>query len=434
MAYFDKDIETAPRERLREIQLSRLQKSVTQALKIPFYRDRLNENGISSGEQIKDLSDIRKIPFTTKDDLRASFPEGLLAVSKDEVVRLHTSSGTTGTPTVICHTKNDLNAWAGLVARSMVASGATKSDVFQNMTGYGMFTGGLGMHYGAELVGMTILPMGSGNTRRQLEYMKYFKTTIVHATPSYMLHIATKLEEAQISLSDLCLKKGFLGAEPYSENTRIKIENLFKIDVYNSYGLSEMNGPGVAFECEYKNGMHLWEDAFYLEIIDPETGEPVAEGNSGELVFTTLMREATPLLRYRCRDIASILAGECPCGRTHRRISRITGRADDMLIVNGVNIFPGQIESVIMRHPEVGTNYQILLENKGELEKLTVNIEISAAAFSGDIHSLDRLKAELAEDIKGAVIVRPEVKLHEPGSLPVTEGKAVRVIDNRIRI
>ena len=432
--YFNEAIETIPREKLEELQLKRLKESVDRALKINFYKKTLNEAGIKSGNDITKLSDIRKIPFTTKDDLRASYPEGLLAVNRDKIIRIHTSSGTTGVPTVIYHTKKDIENWSVLTARCMAAAGATKRDVFQNMTGYGLFTGGLGMHYGAEKLGMTVIPTGAGNTRRQLILMKNFKTTVVHATPSYMLHVFEKMGEFGFSMKDLSLKKAFLGAEPYTENARKKIEEQFGIDVYNSYGLSEMNGPGVSFECVYKNGMHTWEDAFLLEIINPDTGDNLGDGEEGEIVFTTLTREATPLLRYRTKDRAFVYNNQCQCRRTHRRLSRIIGRTDDMLIVNGVNIFPSQVEAVIMNIPDVGNNYQIHLSKTGAMDKLTVKVEIYSKLFKGELSQLDNIKKRITDELHSAILVSPVVELHEPGSLPVSEGKAVRVIDERANI
>ncbi|MFA6384682.1 MAG: phenylacetate--CoA ligase, partial [Candidatus Omnitrophota bacterium] len=356
--YWNKKVETMDRGALKVLQLKRLKETVTFALKTPFYKSRLKKAGIGSSFDIRTLNDLNKIPFTTKDDLRECYPRGLLAVPMKDVVRLHTSSGTTGIPTVIYHTQDDINIWTELVARGIVATGADREDVFQNMMTYGMFTGGLGLHYGAERVGMTVIPMGGGNTKRQIQLMKDFATTVAHITPSYALHIYSKLEESGVSLKDLRLKKAYLGAEPYSENTRKKIESLFKIDAYNSYGMSEMNGPGVGFECVNKCGMHCWEDTYIIEVVDPKTGDAMPEGKEGELVLTNLTRRATPLLRYRTRDIAYIYRGSCACKRTHRRISRITGRTDDMLIINGVNVYPSQIETVVMRIPEVGTNYQ----------------------------------------------------------------------------
>lgn len=432
--YFNKKMETLPREELKKIQLTKLQNTIDRCLNIPFYQKKLTSVGITNGKDFTKLSDIEQIPFTTKDDLRSTYPHGFLAVPKDDVVRIHTSSGTTGIPTVIYHTKNDIDHWAELVARCMVATGASKSDVFQNMTGYGLFTGGLGMHYGAEKIGMAVIPTGSGNTKRQIKFMKDFQTTILHATPSYMLHVYDNIVASDIPLRELNLKKAFLGAEPYSETTRQKIEELINVDVYNSYGLSEMNGPGVSFECEYKNGMHIWEDAYLVEIIDSNTNNQLQDGGKGEIVLTTLDREATPILRYKTRDIASILPGECQCGRVHRRLSRIEGRTDDMLIINGANVFPSQIETVIMSFPEVGTNYQIELSKKGAMDKLTVKVEIYSKLFNGDIKQLDNLKRKITDEIKASTIVTPNVELHEPGSLPVYEGKAKRVIDNRPKL
>jgi len=432
--YWNKELETIDQASLEDLQLKLLRDTVQAALKTPFYRNRLKKAGINSGDDIRSLQDLQRIPFTTKDDLREGYPTGLLAVDLAEVVRIHTSSGTTGTPTVIYHTKEDLDNWTELVCRCIVATGATREDVFQNTMSYGLFTGGLGLHYGAERLGMTVIPVGSGNTRRQIQLMKDFKTTVIHATPSYMLHIYSKLNEFKIPLNELFLKKAYLGAEPYSENTRRKIEEFFHIDVYNSYGLSEMNGPGVSFECIHKCGMHTWEDSYLLEIIDPKTTRTLSEEHEGEIVLTNLRRRATPLLRYRTRDLAFIHKGKCKCRRTHHRLSRITGRTDDMLIVNGVNVYPSQIEEVVMRIPQVGTNYQICLEKDGTLDKIIVKVEIYSKLFTGDIRQLDALKAKINEELRAAIIISPIVELHEPGSLPVSEGKAKRVVDSRIKL
>jgi len=434
VSYWDKEIETINRNELKKLQLKRVRTVVGWALKTQFYKSRLKKAGVNSPDDIRTFDDIRKIPYTTKDDLRECYPNGLLAVPMEDVVRVHTSSGTTGTPTVIYHTKKDLDHWTEMVARSIVCTGATKKDVFQNMMSYGMFTGGLGLHYGAERVGMTVIPMGGGNTKRQLQLMKDFGSTVLHITPSYLLHVHSKLEEFGISSKDLKLRKAYLGAEPYSENTRKKAEALFGIDAYNSYGLSEMNGPGVAFECVHKCGMHVWEDNYLLEIIDPLTGELLADGKEGEIVLSNLTRQATPLLRYRTRDIAFVHKGGCDCKRTHRRLSRITGRTDDMLIINGVNVYPSQIEEVIMRIPQVGTNYQIYLEKEGTLDRLIVKVEIYSKMFRGDLSEIDALKARIIDDLRASIIIHPVVELHEPGSLPVFEGKAKRVVDNRVKL
>lgn len=424
-------IEFMEREALERLQLVHLRKTVAWALKTPFYQRRLAEVGLTCPEDIASLRDMRNLPYTTKDDLREAYPDGLLAVDREQVVRLHTSSGTTGMPTVIYHTQHDLDGWTELVARCIVATGATRRDVFQNMTNYGLFTGGLGLHYGAERVGMLVIPVSSGNTSRQIQLMRNFHTSVVHATPSYLLHLYSALAGERVESGQLSLRKAFIGAEPHSEETRRKIENLFGIEAYNSYGLSEMNGPGVAFECVYKTGLHLWEDAYILEIIDPRTLQPLAEGETGEIVMTTLQRQATPLLRYRTRDLSHLVSGYCPCGRGHRRLARIKGRSDDMLIINGVNVFPSQIEEVLMKTLEVGTNYLIQLEKRGSLDRLVVKTEIDPRLFTGDPDALDDLRERISELLRSAILVKPVVELHEPGSLPVSEGKAQRVVDLR---
>jgi len=432
--FWNREAETMDRGALEALQLNRLKTLVAHALKTPFYQKRLARAGIGGPDDIRSLADLQRIPFTVKDDLRQNFPTGLLAVDMEEVVRIHSSSGTTGIPTVIYLTAEDMNAWTDLLARSITATGCTRKDVFQNMMSYGLFTGGLGLHYGAERVGMTVIPVGGGNTQRQVQLMKDFKTSVIHVTPSYLLHIHSRLGEFNVKPSDLHLKKAFLGAEPYSENTRLKLQDLFGIDAYNSYGLSEMNGPSVAFECVYKQDMHVWEDAYIIEIIDPATGQPVPDGQKGEVVLTNLVRHAMPLMRYRTRDLAFIHTEPCPCGRTHRRLSRIQGRTDDMLIINGVNVFPSQIEEVIMAIPEVGTNYMIHLTKSGSLDRLSVKVEIYSKMFTGDLNALDALKAKIRDRLKASITINPHVELHEPGSLPVFEGKAKRVVDNREKL
>jgi len=431
ITYWNKNIETMDRSAIEALQLERLRELVDQSFKTEFYKKRLTKAGISSVDNIRSLDDLQRLPFNVKDDLRQNFPTGLLAVDMRQVVRIHSSSGTTGIPTVIYLTQQDMDNWTDLLARSIVATGCCQDDVFQNMMTYGLFTGGLGLHYGAERVGMTVIPVGGGNTQRQVQIMKDFKTTVLHVTPSYLLHIHSKLDSFDTNPNDLYLKKAFLGAEPYSENTRLKLENLYGIDAYNSYGLSEMNGPGVAFECIYRQGMHVWEDAYILEIIDPETGEQLPDGEQGEVVLTNLVRSAMPLFRYRTRDLAYVIPESCPCGRTHRRLSRIQGRTDDMLIVNGVNVFPSQIEEVIMAVPEVGTNYLIHLTKQGTLDRLTVKVEIYAKMFTGDMSELDALKKKITEKLRASITINPHVELHEPGALPHSEGKAKRVFDER---
>jgi Coenzyme F390 synthetase len=432
--FWDEAAETMPRSEIGGRQLDALRAAVGGALKTPFYRPRLEGVGIKSPADIKSLADIRKIPFTTKDDLREAFPFGMLAVDRSEVVRMHASSGTTGIPTVIYLTAKDVGRWTDFVARSLTGAGADSSDVFQNMMTYGLFTGGLGMHYGAEKVGMMVIPAGPGNTSRQLKLMKDFGTTTIHATPSYLLHLHSKMAEEGIAPGDFKLKRAFCGAEPYTEDTRRKIESLFGIEVYNSYGLSEMNGPGVAFECERRDGMHLWEDGYILEIVDRDSLESLSDGKSGEIVLTILCREAMPILRYRTRDLSSVYEGECPCGRTHRRIARIMGRTDDMLIINGINVFPSQIEEVIMAMPEAGNNYLILVDKVGALDRLTVKVEVGSGVFADDSRPLNALRDRICAKLQTSISIKARVELHEPGILPVSEGKAKRVIDERSKL
>lgn len=429
--YWDKETETLPRQDLERLQLRLLRETIDRALTTPFYNKRLSQAGITGGDDIKNLGDLARVAFTSKQDLREAFPDGMLAVERSQIVRLHASSGTTGTPTTIYFTKKDLERWASYVARCIYGTGCTRDDVFQNMITYGLFTGGLGLHYGAEMVGMLVIPSGPGNTGRQFKMMKDHHTTVVHATPSFLLHLHSKIEEEGCVLSDLSLRRAFAGAEPYSEDTRRRIEELWHMDVYNSYGLSEMNGPGVAFECQYKDGMHLWEDGYIAEIVNPDTLDPVPDGETGELVLTILCREAMPILRYRTRDLTSFYTEPCPCGRTHRRIKRIRGRTDDMLIINGVNVFPSQIEEVIMGIGEVGNNYLIQVDKDGSLDRLTVKTEVGPDIFMDDARPLNALMERIRHALQTTISINPRVELHEPGALPVSEGKAKRVIDNR---
>jgi phenylacetate-CoA ligase len=429
--YWNPEIEKMPRPELEALQLTKFKTEIGHALRTPFYKDRLVKAGIKSEEDIKSLDDLRRIPFTTKHDLREGFPYGFLSIPRDDVIRLHASSGTTGIPTTIYFNQGDIKRWAGYVARCIYGTGCTKSDVFHNMITYGLFTGGHGFHAGGEEVGMMVIPSGSGNTARQFKLMQDFGTTVVHATPSFLLHVETKMREAGVKRDSLSLKRAFAGAEPYSEDTRRRIESLLKIDVYNSYGLSEMNGPGVAFECQCKKGLHIWEDGYIAEIINPETLEPVKDGETGELVLTVLCREATPILRYRTRDLTGFYTEPCACGRTHRRLRRIAGRSDDMLIINGVNVFPSQIEEVIMAIKEVGNNYLMVIEKEGALDRLTVKTEVGPDIFMDDSRPLNALKERIRSTLQAMISISPRVELHEPGALPVSEGKAVRVQDTR---
>jgi len=431
--YRDPEIEKMPRKDLEALQLSKLKTAVDWALRTPFYRERLPGVGIKSSDDIKSLEDIRRIPYTTKEDLRKGFPYGFLSIPLDDVVRLHASSGTTGTPTTIYFSAGDLKRWACLMARCIIGAGCTKKDVFQNMISYGLFTGGLGLHAGGEEAGMMVIPSGAGNTSRQFKLMQDFGTTVVHATPSFLLHVESKMREEGVSRESIKLRKAFAGAEPHSEDTRKRIEGLLDIDVYNSYGLSEMNGPSVAFECQAKNGIHLWEDSYVGEIVDPKTLEPVPDGVNGELVLTCLIREATPILRYRTRDLTSFYTDSCSCGRTHRRLRRITGRTDDMLIINGVNVFPSQVEEVVMGMKEVGNNYLLVLEKEGVLDRLIVKVEVGPEIFMDDTRPLNALKEKIRKTLQATITINPKVELHEPGALPISEGKAVRVQDKRPR-
>ena len=433
MPFWDKHIETLPRDELEALQVKRLKDTVARCRKSIFYRKRLKDVDES---RFTTPEDVSLIPFTTKDDLRANYDFGLVTVPRVEIVRMHSSSGTTGKATVIFHTRKDIEIWADLVARCIVMTGAGKADVFQNIISYGMFTGGLGFHYGAEKVGMLTIPSGVGNTKRQIQLMKDFNTTVFHATPSYILYVSEVMVQEGFDPKEFDLRIGFVGAEPHSEQTRQRIEDTFDISAFNSYGMSELNGPGVAFECEEKAGMHLWEDSYLLEVVDPATGEKLSPGEEGELVITTLNREAMPILRYRTGDLARIIddGEKCPCGRTHVRISRIKGRCDDMLIVKGVNFYPSQIEDVLMSFPEVATNYQVIVERVGSLDSLTVRVELHPKMFDGDLRKLRKLEADITKSIQDEIVVSPKVEFHEPGSLPRSEGKAVRVVDKRGKI
>ncbi|MBW2035967.1 MAG: phenylacetate--CoA ligase [Deltaproteobacteria bacterium] len=430
--FLDKEIETLDLEALQSLQLERLKTTVRKASTSPFYAKRFRELGLRP-EDIQSLSDVEHLPFTTKDDLRGeAYPYGFLTVPGENLVRLHASSGTTGRPTVIFHTKKDIRSWAHLVARCMYMAGVRKDDVFQNMMGYGLFTGGLGFHYGAELLETLIIPAGPGSSKRQIRLMQDFGTTVIHIIPSYALYLLKVMAELGINpRDDLSLRVAFLGAEPHTEGVRRRIEEAYGVDAFNSYGLSEMNGPGVALECPYKNGLHIWEDSYLVEIIDPVTLKPVPDGTEGELVLTSLNRDAMCLLRYRTKDITRLLPGRCPCGRTHRRIDRITGRTDDMIILKGVNIFPLQVEMVLMSIPEVGNNYQIVLETHNGIDTMRVQVEVDSEHFSEDIRYLEKLQKKIASELRGEILITPQVDLVEPNSLPRSDGKAIRVVDKR---
>jgi phenylacetate-CoA ligase len=430
--FWEREIEKMPKKDLQKLQLQRLKKTIKQAAQSPYYAGVFHANKISP-EKIKSLDDLKRIPFTTKEQLREQFPYGFVTVPLEKIIRVHSSSGTTGRATALFHTQHDLDGWANLVARCMYMAGVRKTDVFQNMTGYGLFTGGLGFQYGAERLGALTIPAGSGNSKRQIALMKDFATTVIHIIPSYALHLFKVFEEVGLNPKrDTKLRIALIGAEPHSEATRQRIEEMYGVSAFNSYGLSEMNGPGVAFECPEKSGMHFWEDDFLVEMINPKTQEAVPDGEEGELVFTTLNREAMPLIRYRSKDLATVFPGSCRCGRTHRRISRIKGRSDDMFILKGVNIFPLQIDAILMKIREVGHNYQVVLERDQEFQdRMIVRVEVHPEFFQGDLRQLGALQRNISEALKSEILVTPKVELVEPDSLPKSEGKAVRVIDKR---
>ncbi len=427
--YYDK-VEGLDRKELEALQAERLRKVIERASCSPYYKEQFKAAGVDSSS-IKTVDDIRRLPFTTKDDLRANYPYGLLTKPLDEFVRLHASSGTTGTPTAVFYTQSDLDKWADLMARSMHTCGVRKTDVLQNMSGYGLFTGGLGIHYGSERLGCLTVPAGAGNTSRQIKLIKDFNVSVMHIIPSFALYFAQKVQDEGYDPKDMPWRIALIGAEPHTEDTRKRVEELLCIKAYNSYGLSEMNGPGVAFECTEQNGMHVWEDSYVAEIIDPNTGEHVKEGEIGELVMTTLTREGMPIIRYRTRDLTRFIPGDCPCGRTHRRIDRITGRADDMLIITGVNIYPMQIEKILMAMPEVGQNYLIELFCEGYMDQIRVKVEVKDEFFVEDMRALQGLQKRIASKLRDEILVTPRVELVMHNSIPKSEGKAKRVVDLR---
>ncbi len=428
---FNPEIESMPREQLRQLQFERLKKTVERVYeKVPFYRQRFREKGLEPGD-LKSVDDLKLLPFTVKTDLRDNYPFGLFAVPMSDVVRVHASSGTTGKPTVVGYTQNDIDVWSELIARCIVMSGGSKGDVIQVAYGYGLFTGGLGLHYGAERLGATVIPISGGNTRRQLMLMQDFGTTILCCTPSYALFLAEEARENGIDLINSKLKAGIFGAEPWSENMRKELEKNLGIKAYNIYGLSEIVGPGVSNECEYQCGMHIMEDCFIPEIIDPETGETLPYGSKGELVFTTISKEAFPLLRYRTRDISVLTEEKCRCGRTFVRMDRVMGRTDDMLIIRGVNVFPSQIESVLLEIGETEPHYLLVVDRQGNLDELEVWVEVSEKMFSDEVRKLEQLENKLRREIATILGISAKIKLVEPKTIPRSEGKAKRVIDKR---
>ncbi|MDI9624083.1 MAG: phenylacetate--CoA ligase [Methanothermobacter sp.] len=418
-------------EKRRKIQLKRLQDTVKRAYEnVPYYHKKFNELGIEP-EDIESLEDIKKLPFTTKQDLREAYPFGMFAVPDDDIIEVHTSSGTTGKPTVSGYTQADIDLWSEVMARALTMAGATKKDRIQNCYGYGLFTGGLGIHYGAQRIGATVIPISAGNTKRQIEIMQDFETTILTCTPSYALYLAEALQKENVEIENLKLKAGVFGAEMWTEEMRNTIEERLGLTALNIYGLTEIIGPGVAMECHEKNGLHIFEDHFYPEIINPETLENLPPGKKGELVLTTLTREAMPIIRFRTRDITTLRKGECPCGRTLIRMDRITGRSDDMLKIRGVIVFPSQIEEALLKIDGLEPHYQIVVTRPKYLDELEVQVEASPALFSDEVKHVEEAKKMIEEHLQREIGLRVNVTLVEPESLPRSEGKAIRVIDKR---
>jgi phenylacetate-CoA ligase len=425
--FWNKQMETLSRRDLEELQTKRLRETFRSAENVPFYKKRFLERGINLGD-IRSLDDVKKLPFTIKQDLREGYPFGFFAVPLRDIVRIHTTSGTTGKPTVVGYTKNDLENWAELIARNMTMIGLSKDDIFQNMVNYGMFTGGLGFHYGAEKIGMTVIPSATGNTKRQIEMIHDFGVTAIHCTPSYAMHLAEVAEETGIDISSL--KTGIFGAEPWSEAMRKELEDKLGVTAYDSYGLSELYGPGVAFECPERDGLHIWHDYYLVEIIDPATGEVLGDGERGELVVTPLIKEAMPLIRYRTGDVTMKMEDGCLCGRM-QKIGRITGRSDDMLVIRGINVFPSQIEHVLLGLPEVGNQFMVYIDRINHLDEMTIEVEMNREHFSGELQDLANVRQRVVKALRDVLELRTTVKLVEPGTLPRFEGKAKRVIDRR---
>jgi len=429
---WNEEYETLPREALEALQLKRLKAQVARVhATVPYYRKKMEDAGVTPGD-IQTLADIRLLPFTTKEDLRKNYPFGLFTVPMEEVVRIHASSGTTGKPTVVGYTKRDIQLWAELMTRTLSAASVHRGDIVHNAYGYGLFTGGLGAHYGAENLGAAVIPISGGNTKRQIQIMQDFGSTVLLSTPSYALNIADAMADQGIDPATLKLRVGVFGAEPWSEAMREEIEARLKIKAIDIYGLSEVMGPGVAAECiEEQKGLHIMEDHFLPEIVDPDTFEPVPVGDRGELVFTTLTKEAFPVIRYRTKDISRLIPDACTCGRTFYRMPKVTGRTDDMLIIRGVNVFPSQIEEVIMGVEGVEPHYQIVVEREGSLDKIEVQVEVSEEIFSDEVKSLEKLSKKLQTEIKDLLGISCTIKLVEPKTIQRSEGKAKRVIDNR---
>ncbi len=428
---WSREYESMSRKRLEELQLKRLKATLGRVYEhVAFYRRKMEKMGVTP-EDIRSLEDVKYLPFTTKDDLRENYPFGLFAAEMDEIVRIHASSGTTGKMTVVGYTRNDIKTWAEIMARSISSAGGGIHDRIQIAYGYGLFTGGLGVHYGAEMVGATVVPTSGGNTKRQIQVIKDFGITMLACTPSYALYMAEVAAEEGVDLRKLPLKVGIFGAEPWSENMRREIQEKLGVKAYDIYGLSEIIGPGVAIECQEQNGLHISEDHFLVEVIDHEAGEPLPYGEEGELVFTTLTKEAFPVIRYRTKDVSLLYPEACDCGRTTIRMNRILGRTDDMLIIRGVNVFPSQIESVLLANGDAEPHYQLVVDRKGNLDDLEIWVEVSEKLFASEVRKLEGLGARIKKEIETTLGIGVRVKLVEPKTIPRSEGKARRVVDNR---
>ncbi|MGI6113435.1 MAG: phenylacetate--CoA ligase family protein [Mahellales bacterium] len=431
MLYWNKSYECIDRQELDRLKKEKLIKTVSQVYyNVPYYRDLMQQRGLKP-EDITELDDLKKLPFTSKQDLRDNYPYGLFAVPLSEIVRIHASSGTTGKPTVVGYTRNDITSWSELMARALTCGGTTKHSVIQIAYGYGLFTGGLGVHYGAERLGASVIPISGGNTKRQIMLMKDFGTTVLACTPSYALYLAETMEEMDIKPGQLRLRYGIFGAEPWTDNMRREIETRLGISAIDIYGLSEVTGPGVACECQYKDGLHIFEDHFIPEIIDPDTGEVLPHGSEGELVITTIEKEGIPVIRYRTKDITSLIEEPCRCGRTHIRMKKVVGRTDDMLIIRGVNVFPSQIESILVDIGDTQPHYQLVVNREGNLDTLQVLVEVSQSLFSDEVRRLEDLNRKIAHEIQSVLGINVTVKLVEPKTLERGSGKAKRVVDNR---
>lgn len=423
--------ECMSRDEMSALQGKRLHKLVELVYhNVPFYREKMQERDLCP-DDIQSIEDITKLPFTTKQDLRDNYPTGLQAANQSEIVRIHASSGTTGNPTIVGYTRRDLEIWSESAARAFTAYGVTRNDIFSVGYGYGLFTGGLGAHYGVEYVGATVIPTSTGNTEKLLRLLRDLKITGIACTPSYALYVADAMDKHGMTKDDICLKIGAFGAEPWTENMRKEIETRLGLQAYNLYGLSEIIGPGVSYECQCKNGSHISEDHFYPEIINPDTLEPQPYGTTGELVFTTLTKTGMPLLRYRTKDLTSLIGEKCECGRTNVRMTRIIGRSDDMLIIRGINIFPSQVESVILGMPEFEPVYMLVVDRVNNLDTLQVQVEVRRDYFSDELGAMLQLRKRLADKLKSVLSISADVRLMEPNSIPRSEGKSVRVIDKR---